>query len=568
MPPRRGRPAAAAQPSEPQPEAPAFDNNDDSDQDQDDQSHHSEPEPEQEQDATPDFQFFNTTFSTFRVSPLYVGQHALTPTGLETLSRRLRDTLVGDVVRGVHVGAIEGGVALDRLGALERVEWRLCGLGGIFPALVGGDGSGSESDIETDAERGDRDEGSRRRRRGGGRKIEKRGERGRGERVKRKRPRRLLCLELEYERATFSALLLPSLGEPAGQGEAEEEERGDHSSGLRDLPSWTRNRDDGDEDEDEDDPRNRDKDRDEDAADAFRHFPLLLTRMPAALKSVLISFLSTTFDCRVSTLHLGTRTLVRSWERWIADTDTNTGRKAVNKDVVLTLGLHLEPPQPNKPGNTPVSAIDASPVQQLGLKAIDVVVPADEVRRFLRVGKKHPLETAEVNRENGNGNGKATTKRPLDSAERDQDRIRRRKLGGGKDEEGWWWRETSSPDPPPPLSHQHQNHHPSHTQLHTTLDHRASPSFPQPFTDALASYLSHHLGLDMLHPSVRVLRVSCDAFALSEGRLKVFASASRDGADAADAAAEGLLRDLVKGAEGAGWSGEARRLAGLQAFAA
>src|ERR1700761_9004372 len=67
---------------------------------------------------------FNTSFSTYRVSPLYVGgKRALDDARLHVLAQRLRATLVGDVVRGVEVGLDGGGEDLN-LGALERVELR------------------------------------------------------------------------------------------------------------------------------------------------------------------------------------------------------------------------------------------------------------------------------------------------------------------------------------------------------------------------------------------------------------------------------------------------------------
>ena len=67
--------------------------------------------------------FYNTTFSAYRVSPLHVGREALDAAYFETLSKRLRATLVGDVVRGVQVGLASDDGALGRAGVLESVEW-------------------------------------------------------------------------------------------------------------------------------------------------------------------------------------------------------------------------------------------------------------------------------------------------------------------------------------------------------------------------------------------------------------------------------------------------------------
>ncbi|KAI0114352.1 hypothetical protein GGR51DRAFT_441249 [Nemania sp. FL0031] len=534
MPPRkRGRPAAAASP-EAESEAAASDNDDAS---QADLNHNSDADLTQDESLEPDFKFFNTTFSTFRVSPLYTAQNALTPAGLQALSRRLRDTLVGDVVRGVQVG-LEGDATLGRLGALERVEWRECKLGSLLPTLA-------DAEIGADAERiGRNDKGSEGRRGGGVR---------RGRETRPKGIPRLLCLELEYERATFNALMLPSLDERDGD-EARRQK----------PPSWSRNvAGSGDSSDDEED-RNKNGNID----GAFAQFPLLLTRMPASLKAVLVDFLSTTFDCRISPLHLGTRTLIHSWERWIEDGGVSSSRgKGLKKDVALTLGFHLEPqptPTTTMPGTKttdeqqhhgPKGGPDG-PTPPLGLKTIDVIVPADEIRRFLRVGKKNPV----LNQ--GQGQGTSRRKRPAgaDAAEPEKERLRRRKLGGGRDEEGWGWRQWQESPQQEKKAQSQENPSRQGSEIET---------FPQPFTDALAAYLAHHLALDVYHPGVRVLRVVCDAFALSEGRVKVFAP-SRNGGDSDDdgrsavAAVETFIRDLVHRAKGREWSQAALRLANME----
>ncbi|KAI0450048.1 kinetochore complex Sim4 subunit Fta1-domain-containing protein [Xylaria acuta] len=545
MPPRkRGRPAAAEAAREPEPAASDDNASNESDQYQNSNSNSgSDSGSDADQSSREaEFKFFNTTFSTFRVSPLYIAQNKLTPSGLETLSRRLRDTLVGDVVRGVQVGLEGDNAALGRLGALERVEWRECSLAAIFPLLAE---AGAEAEAEDEARR------HRHRRRG----IR----RGRGERARNTRRRHLLCLELEYEKATFSALMLPSL-----DGKATEREGYDDNDGeslLRNPPSWTQNNT---------NPRNKSKSKgtenDEDTITAFAHYPLLLTRMPAALKSAVIDFLSSTFDCRISALRLGTRSLVRSWERWIGGAREG---KALSKDVALTLGFHLEPPLSSKTGRGGVSETDEENEQHppplpvvLGLKTIDVVVPAEEVRRFLRAGRRAIAEpdSSSDNTTTNKNPRKRRPSAPSSSAEEgEKDRLRRRKLGGGRDEEGWWWVISQS----------------SETPNLTGSDTDANPDvFPQPFTTALATYLSHHLALDLFHPGVRVLRVVCDAFALSEGRVKVFAPRGHGGGGGAGGGGGGggseevevFVRDLIRLAKGSDWGADALRLAGLEVW--
>ncbi|KAI0908314.1 kinetochore complex Sim4 subunit Fta1-domain-containing protein [Ustulina deusta] len=550
---KRGRPAtAAAQQPEPEPVADdEGDTNDNaSDQTDRDQNSGSDSDPDvgQTEAESTDFKFFNATFSTFRVSPLYVGQNALTPTGLETLSRRLRDTLVGDVVRGVQVGLESGDATLGRLGVLERVEWRECRLGTILPTLA-------------DAERRTQDE-ARKRPRGiqAGRGRERGGGGGKGKGIQAERVRHLLCLELEYEKATFSALMLPSLDARNGKqswGETgDEDEDEDESPRPQNPPSWTRN---------SANPKGKPRDggkeaEDDDKSSAFAHFPLLLTRMPAPLKSVLVDFLSSIFDCRISPLYLGTRTLIRSWECWMEESGVGTG-KVLNKDVALTLGFHLEP----SPTATDTKRTSLAPDQHQnphgpkkplvsGLRAIDVVVPSEEVGRFLRVGKRSITDS--MNADNGKSK-LGSRKRPADTTDQEKERLRRRRLGGGKDEEGWAWRESPRQQDPD-----------RDDQLD---DDDGIDTFAQPFTNALSHYLDRHLALDVTHPGVRVLRVVCDAFALSETRMKVFAPRGGGGkggnTDPTSIAIDTFLRNLIRRAQGREWGDGALRLANLRVIA-
>ncbi|GAP86960.1 putative siroheme synthase [Rosellinia necatrix] len=517
MPPKkRGRPAAAAaQATQPEsePELAGSDDNQ-TDQEQDLEADRGSGTASEEPESR-GFKFFNTTFSTFRVSPLYIAQNALSPAGLEALSRRLRDTLVGDVVRGVQVG-LEGDTVLGRLGTLERVEWRACSLGAILPSVAQGSSGGR---------RRERQKGG-----GGGPVSPPHGH--------------LLCLELAYENASFSALLLPSLDDQGEGGNAGRD-------GGDDGPRWiyraaaggkSKNRP-GDEETTDDDA-------------AFARFPLLLTRMPVALKVVLLDFLTTTFDCRISPLRLGTRTLVRGWERWMEDSGVGAGR-VLNRDVALTLGFHLEPPPAGKPADDGENGNDERPqngptLVPLGLKTIDVMVPASEVRRFLRVGKR---------RRSGPNNPR-DEKRPAAAADAREERRRRRKLGGGRDEEGWAWRDETHPS-----DDDDNNNGEEEEEGYAAME----ETFAQPFTDALARYLAHHLALDVLHPGVRVQRVVCDAFALSDGRVKVFSPPRGDAASAGSyshsAAVESFVRDLVRRAQGRAWGPSALRLAALEVLA-
>ncbi|KAI2641299.1 kinetochore complex Sim4 subunit Fta1-domain-containing protein [Xylaria nigripes] len=465
MPPRkRGRPAAIKPPQN-EPEPAASDDNASNHTGRTEDSHSDSGEGERS-----DFRFFNTTFSTFRVSPLYVGQQPLTTPGLETLSRRLRDTLVGDVVRGVQVG-LESDATLGRAGALIRVEWRKCSMEMILPTLAGLV----------------RDEATHR---------------GRGGRSR--SPQHLLCLELEYENVTFSALLLPSIDSGDGDNDNDELKR------LRNPPSWTSNNTNR-----INKGKGRDGDKDE-GDSAFAHYPLLLTRLPVPLKVVLADFLSSIFDCRISPLHLGTRTLIHSWERCLQE--IGPAATPAKKDIAITLAFDLDLPNSANHDHQP------SPTPQLGLKTLDVIVPAAEIHRFLRAGEKQ-------------SNQNRSTQKRLADPTATTTHLKKKRAANSKDEEGWTWRETEVP----------------------YSDSSPTPTIPQPFTDALARYLDHTLALDIFHPAVRVQRVVCDAFALSDGRVKIFAPTSSTATSTS--AVETFVRDLVSRAEGRAWSPGALRLA-------
>ncbi|KAK5633731.1 hypothetical protein RRF57_009445 [Xylaria bambusicola] len=534
MPPkRRGRPAAS-EATQPEPVANhERDSHSDSDGGAASNSREeSDPDVSQGEAESSSLKFFNTTFSTFRVSPLYMSQGSLTPEGLQKISKRLRDTLVGDVVRGVQVG-LESDAALGRLGVLERVEWRECDPLLLFPTLA-------------DAGR-THDEATQRRR-----YMQPRRDKGKSKDADAQPEQvpQLLCLDLQYEKAAFNAIMIPSLNDwrKSGGNDIHDENRDEDEAGLPHPPSWTQNITSAE-------GKSQGKRKGIEAGDerkngSFAHFPLLLMRMPAPLKAVLVDFLSSTFDCRISPLHLGTRTLVRSWERWIEESSASTGQM-LNKDIALTLGFHLEPMADTAITGSAAAqqkAHDPSKPTALGLKTIDVVVPSEEIRRFLRVGKKTITDSS--NGKDQTGSRKRSAASPV--KEQEKERLRRRRLGGSKDEEGWAWRKN--------LREQDQ-------EVIADNDNGIQETFSQPFTDALSHYLDHHLALDMTHPGVRVLRVVCDAFALSDTRVKVFAPRRDKGDDDnthGDLAIDTFLRSLVRKAQGREWSRSALQLANLE----
>ena len=382
--------------------------------------------------------FYNTTFSAHRVSPLYLGsnEESLTEGRLQLLSQRLRDRLVGDVVRGVEVGDGEDGV-VGKGGALEAVEMSWVGVAEMLGIPRGV--------LET---------------------LE-----GEEDGMWRGLPgRRALHISLRYEMASCSGFMLPPLIQAGEEGEVARD-----ATKTRFMVGGGHN--------------NMDRERAVNPSH-FLALPLLLLRMPTPLKTTVSEFLSENFDCRVSPMRLGTRSLVRGWEAWIRSAGLPS-RGPLAKDVVLTLGFHL--PFDAVPVQTPDEEVAAGDHQQpLGLKTIDVIIPATELQKFVAAGKG----LAEMsNKLTGSVAGWGW----------ENDLKQRRNLAGRLGEEGWEWHTTSPDD-----------------------------GGSHPFTEALACYLKEHLGLNLFHPAVRVLKIACGGFAVSEMRLKLFTPAGE-----AEAGAEG-----------------------------
>jgi hypothetical protein len=283
------------------------------------------------------------------------------------------------------------------------------------------------------------------------------------------REKRALHISLRYEMASCTALLLPALlGDGKKNGvEGATTRFSVGGGGADDTMDWERSVD----------PAH------------FLALPLLLLRMPAPIKTIIGAFLATTFDCRVSPMRLGTRSLVRSWEAWIKSAGLPS-RGPLAKDMVLTLGFYVPP---SDPVPTQLLEEDTPEEQQqpLGLKSIDVIIPAAELSKFAAAGKRVTKTQS-----------KQTT--PTTGWGWDKDPKKRRKLAGRLYEEGWEWRMAAE---------------------------EGRPSEDQQFTEALACYLKEHLGLNLFHPGVRVIKIACGGFAMSESRLKLFAPAGSGDAD-------------------------------------
>lgn len=362
-------------------------------------------------------QFFNTTFSTHRVSPLFIGAQKLDQTRLDRLAHRLRDTLVGDVVRGVQIGLEATDTPMGQVGPLRAVTFRW------FQAtdVLGDKSSENWSELPDEQKKG-------------------------------------LWIEMRHENAAYVALLLPGFARS-------------HQGSSINTPAanlWNMGFDTPDISE----------------ADGgqFLRLPLLLLRMPQALKAVIGEWLSTTFDCRVTKLNLGTRTLVGVLEGWIQ----HTGLPRADSDLVLTLAFNAPVTDPGREALLRLggdSDEDETEVEatEPGLRSMEISISASDLRRFLRAGKA--LQKSK----------QTTSNTGQDTALWERDDRERRRLAGSHIDDGWGW-----------------------------LKNKDGSEYP--LMEALASHLNQHVALNLFHPSVRVIQVSCGGFVLSQSRIKIVKS--------------------------------------------
>ncbi|KAL7897503.1 kinetochore complex Sim4 subunit Fta1 domain-containing protein [Trichoderma sp. SZMC 28014] len=376
--------------------------------------HQNEAEAESGEVAIP--QFFNTTFSTHRVSPLFIGAQKLDQAGLDRLAHRLRDTLVGDVVRGVQIGLEATDTPMGQVGPLKAVTFRW-----FQAADILGDKAENWEELSDEQKRG-------------------------------------LWVEMRHENAAYVALLLPGFS-PSHQGS---------SINTPAAKSWNMGFD--------------APDMGEADGSQFLRLPLLLLRMPQALKAVIGEWLSTTFDCRVTKLNLGTRTLVGVLESWIP----HTGLPRADSDLVLTLGFNAPL---TDPGREAVLRLDGdfdededeAEATEPGLRSMEISISASDLRRFLRAG-----EALQKSKQTTSNTGRGTALWEHDDRER-------RRLAGSHIDDGWGWLKNKD-------------------------------GYKYPLMEALASHLNHHMALNLFHPSVRVIQVSCGGFVLSQSRIKIVKS--------------------------------------------
>ncbi|EON69220.1 hypothetical protein W97_08479 [Coniosporium apollinis CBS 100218] len=260
-------------------------------------------------DTTSQNPLYNSTFTLYRVSPLYTGNASLfDATTLSTHAHRLRETLRGDALRGIYDGDLGGSEAKE--GELQECRWRLLGREGtVLGQEVPREPAGREGEHEQDD-----DEGASGR---AGTTI---------------REARGIHIELRYPRATHTGILLRSSDEG--------------------IPTHVEH-------------------------PGFISLPLLLLRLPAAVRDKMIEYLETSFDCRIAPLRLRSDFLASSLEGVLSrnertdpsdsETAARDGESRAVGDVRIQLCF---------PSATP------------SLKNLDVTIAADDVSGFCKQGRE------------------------------------------------------------------------------------------------------------------------------------------------------------------------------------
>jgi hypothetical protein len=104
----------------------------------------------------------------------------------------------------------------------------------------------------------------------------------------------------------------------------------------------------------------------------FTSLPLLLIRMPAPLRTILVDFLATTFDTRLSPMRLCPSFLTAAVENILDETSAPEDEDPSFNLESLSKGIGIQ-----------LSFPSAAPL----LKSIDVSVPKDDIRDFLTHGR-------------------------------------------------------------------------------------------------------------------------------------------------------------------------------------
>ncbi len=253
------------------------------------------------------YPLYNTTFSLYRVSPLYTGSYfSLNNATLSRHARQFRDILAGEVLRGVRVGLGPDDNVLARAGALQTVTWKLLPEEEAWAAEEETYSGNEDTTTSLAINRG-------------------------------------MLLTVTYEKMAYRAILL-------------------------------RARREGNFDETVDSAKDDDD-------DGFKHFPLLLSKMPGPLRETFADYLCTTFDSRVSPLRLSSAYLTNTFEKYLADISIGEDGEALDvaersrslrnfiKETAVYLGVNL-------------------PDGSVSLKGIDIQIAREDLPKIITKGKQ------------------------------------------------------------------------------------------------------------------------------------------------------------------------------------
>lgn len=259
-------------------------------------------------DDAPQNPLYSSTYTLYRVSPLYTGDASLLDAAtLGTHARRLRDVLSGDALRGMYDGELGSNSMKD--GELQSCEWRILERECVWTQRGGQQGrSNNARDDDGDGIGGH----------GGAASAEE----ARG-----------IHIELRYPRATHTAVLLRASPQRSGTQETEHP--------------------------------------------GFTSLPLLLLRLPAAIRSKVIEYLETSFDCRIAPLRLRSEFLTSGLEGALerAGRKTAPGREEESQGEEAT-----------DVGNVQIQLCFAPAAPSL--KNLDITIAAEDVPGFWQRGRE------------------------------------------------------------------------------------------------------------------------------------------------------------------------------------
>jgi len=239
-------------------------------------------------DSIPPYPIYGSTFHLYRLSPLYHGETPiLEDSALRTHSRRLRDVLKGDNLRGVQVDFPGPENLLHNSGPLEECDWNLIGDESSWTELytqpIDSESQDAISTVTPETARG-------------------------------------IQIDLQYAKHIYSAFIL------------------------------------------------RDPDKTS-SPPGFTSLPLLLVRMPAAIREILLNYLSTTFDTHISPLKLRASFLTSALESHLTRLTASTSTQSI-PDILKAVQLQLSFPTSTKL-----------------LKNIDISIAREDIPGFLARGK-------------------------------------------------------------------------------------------------------------------------------------------------------------------------------------